>query len=114
MALRAASPMNLLPVISTLGALVVRTAVLIALALWIPASALGAKDNKPPEVDAPAKVKPGTTGLLKAGKGMRYFLRVPKRYNPATGARLIVFLHGSSMNGLSYLQSFRRRSGART
>jgi hypothetical protein len=48
-------------------------------------SASAAKDNKPPEVDAPAKVKPGTTGLLKAGKGMRYFLRVPKRYKPGYG-----------------------------
>ena len=66
-----------------------------------------AKDEKPPEVDSPAKVKPGTTGLLKAaGKGMRYFLRVPKRYNAATGARLIVFLHGSNMNGIDYLRSF--------
>ncbi|MEQ1850463.1 MAG: hypothetical protein ABMA01_02610 [Chthoniobacteraceae bacterium] len=66
-----------------------------------------AKDHPPAEFDSPAKVKPGTTGLLKsAGKGMRYFLRVPRRYNAATGARLIVFLHGSNMNGLAYLQSF--------
>ena len=66
-----------------------------------------AKDHPPAEFDSPAKVKPGTTGLLKsAGKGMRYFLRVPRRYNATTGARLIVFLHGSNMNGLAYLQSF--------
>ena len=66
-----------------------------------------AKDERPPEVDSPAKVKPGTTGLLKAvGKGMRYFLRVPKKYDAREGARLIVFLHGSSMNGLEYLRSF--------
>lgn len=69
--------------------------------------AMAAKEEKVLEVDAPAKVKPGTTGLLKAaGKGMRYFLRVPKRYDPNRGARLIVFLHGSSMNGLDYLRSF--------
>src|SRR5215203_5357390 len=98
--------MNLLPILSKVCAPAARTAVLLALALSIPASASAAKDNKPPEVDAPAKVKPATTGLLKAGKGMRYFLRVPKRYNATTGARLIVFLHGSSMNGLQYLQSF--------
>ncbi|MFN0126484.1 MAG: hypothetical protein ACKV19_07365 [Verrucomicrobiales bacterium] len=66
-----------------------------------------AKDKNPPEVDSPAKVKPGSTGLLKAaGKGMRYFLRVPRRYDAKTGSRLIVFLHGSNMNGLDYLRSF--------
>ncbi len=65
------------------------------------------KDDKPPEVASPAEVKPGTTGLLKsAGKGMRYFLRVPKKYDARNGARLIVFLHGSNMNGLDYLRSF--------
>src|SRR5688572_219529 len=79
---------------------------LIALLACLQVAAIAAKNDKPPEVDAPAKVKPGATGLLKAGKGMRYFLRVPKRYNPTSGARLIVFLHGSSMNGLQYLQSF--------
>jgi hypothetical protein len=77
------------------------------LALLLNASLAMAKDNKPAEFDSPAKVKPGTTGLLKAaGKGMRYFLRVPKRYNAITGSRLIVFLHGSNMNGFEYLRSF--------
>ena len=66
-----------------------------------------AKDERPLEVDSPAKVKPGTTALLKStGKGMRYFLRVPKKYDARNGARLSVFLHGSSMNGLDYLRSF--------
>jgi predicted peptidase len=37
---------------------------------------------------------------------MRYFLRVPKKYDARNGARLIVFLHGSNMNGLEYLRSF--------
>ena len=37
---------------------------------------------------------------------MRYFLRVPKKYDARDGARLIVFLHGSNMNGLEYLRSF--------
>jgi poly(3-hydroxybutyrate) depolymerase len=73
--------------------------------LIVPLQAV-AKDEKPPEVDSPAKVKPGTTGLLKAAKGMRYFLRVPKKYDARNGARLIVFLHGSNMNGLDYLRSF--------
>jgi hypothetical protein len=50
-----------------------------------------AKDDRPPEVDAPEKVKPGQTALLKAPQGMRYFLRVPKSYDAKTGARLIVF-----------------------
>jgi predicted esterase len=68
---------------------------------------VAAKEDKPPEVDAPGKVRPGATALLKsAGKGMRYFLRVPKSYDARTGARLIVFLHGSNMNGLDYLRSF--------
>ncbi len=66
-----------------------------------------AKEDRPPEVDSPSKVRPGATALLKsAGKGMRYFLRVPKSYDARNGARLIVFLHGSNMNGLAYLQSF--------
>ena len=74
--------------------------------LFVPLPA-SAKDDKPPEVDSPAKVKPGATCLLKAaGKGMRYFLRVPKSYDAAKGARLIVFLHGSNMNGIDYLRSF--------
>lgn len=73
------------------------------LALATPALA---REDKPPEVEAPAKVKPGDTALLTAPKGMRYFLRVPKKYNAKNGARLVVFLHGSSMNGLDYLRSF--------
>jgi predicted esterase len=81
-------------------------AALLAL-FFFSSSALAAKVDKPPELDSPSKVKPGSTALLKAaGKGMRYFLRVPKKYNPRDGARLIVFLHGSSMNGLDYLRSF--------
>ena len=67
------------------------------------------KNDRPAEVDSPLKVKPGTTGLLKAGgKGMRYFLRVPRNYNERTGARLIVFLHGSNMLD-DWNQSIRRR-----
>jgi poly(3-hydroxybutyrate) depolymerase len=85
----------------------VKSKLFVPLALLFVASLATAKDEKPLEVDSLAKVKPGTTGLLKAsGKGMRYFLRVPKKYNATNGARLIVFLHGSSMNGLDYLRSF--------
>jgi poly(3-hydroxybutyrate) depolymerase len=85
----------------------IRSLTLAALAFLFVASPVAAKDDKPPEVDSPAKVKPGTTALLKAaGKGMRYFLRVPRKYNARDGARLIVFLHGSNMNGLAYLRSF--------
>lgn len=83
------------------------TTLLVALALLLGASPALAQDGKPRAVDSPAKVKPGTTGLLRAaGKGMRYFLRVPRRYDARKGARLIVFLHGSNMNGLDYLRSF--------
>ena len=90
---------------------ILRRALAITVFAGLTLSGQGAgKDDKPPEIDSPAKVKPGTTGLLKAaGKGMRYFLRVPKRYDPKSGARLIVFLHGSSMNGLQYLRSFEEK-----
>lgn len=80
---------------------------LAALALFLIGSRAAAKEDKPPEIDSPGKVKPGTTALVTpAAKSMRYFLRVPKKYNPRDGARLIVFLHGSNMNGLAYLRSF--------
>src|SRR5689334_9263417 len=85
----------------------VSVCVAVLLASFSDPSARAAKEEKVAAVDAPAKVKPGATGLLKAsGKGMRYFLRVPKRYDATKGARLIVFLHGSNMNGLEYLRSF--------
>jgi len=79
----------------------------VVLSLFLGALTIEAKEVKPPEVDSPLKVKPGTIALLKAaGKGMRYFLRVPRNYDSRNGARLIVFLHGSNMNGLEYLRSF--------
>src|SRR5258705_2946071 len=73
---------------------------------------VSAKDDRPPEVDAPEKVKAGQTALLKAPKGMGYFLRVPKSYDAKTGARLVVFLHGSNMNGLDYVRSFETKHWA--
>jgi predicted esterase len=69
-------------------------------------TAASARDDKPPEVDAPEKARPGQTVLCKAPQGMRYFLRVPKGYDAKQGARLVVFLHGSNMNGLQYVRSF--------
>ena len=78
---------------------------ILGLTLLASASLLAAEE-KVPEAAAPGDVKPGTTALLKAKEGMRYFLRVPKSYDPRRGARLIVFLHGSNMNGLTYLRSF--------
>src|SRR5688572_5725457 len=64
-------------------------------------------DDRPAAFEAPAKLKPGQTGLLKSkAKGMGYFLRVPKKFDAKAGARLVVFLHGSNMNGLDYLRSF--------
>jgi poly(3-hydroxybutyrate) depolymerase len=87
-----------------------RSFALAALALLLVASHAAAQGERPPQVDSPAKVAPGSTGLVKAtderAKGMQYFLRVPKSYNRRAGARLIVFLHGSNMNGLAYLRSF--------
>jgi predicted esterase len=73
--------------------------------LAAPLAAAPGGDDRPPEVGDIAKVKPGDTVLLTAPKGMRYFLRVPKKFDAKAG-RLIVFLHGSSMNGLDYLRSF--------
>ncbi len=70
-----------------------------------------AKDDRPPEVDSPAKVKPGQTALCKT-KNMSYFLRVPKGYDAKAGARLVVFLHGSNMNGLGYVRSFESKRWA--
>ncbi len=70
-------------------------------------------DDKVPEAAAPEKVKPGQTALLKAPKGMGYFLRVPKSFDPKAGARLIVFLHGSNMNGLQYVRSFEQKNWAK-
>jgi poly(3-hydroxybutyrate) depolymerase len=71
-----------------------------------------AKEKNPPTVASPAEVKAGRIGLLTAPQGMSYFLRVPKKYDATAGARLIVFLHGSNMNGLEYLRSFEAKRWA--
>lgn len=71
-----------------------------------------AKEKRLPEAARPADVKPGTSALLKSPKGVSYFLRVPKGYKAKEGARLVVFLHGSNMNGLSYLRSFEAKRWA--
>ena len=76
-------------------------------AVFCNALPLVAKDRNPPLVEAPAGVKPGSTGMLKAsGKGMSYFLRMPRKYDARNESRLIVFLHGSNMNGMDYVRSF--------
>lgn len=62
--------------------------------------------DRVPEAPSPGSVKRGGLALIGAPKGMRYFLQVPGSYRPDRGARLIVFLHGSNMNGLTYLRSF--------
>ena len=64
------------------------------------------------EAPAPGSVSRGKTALLESPKGMRYFLQLPKSYNADRGARLIIFLHGSNMNGLSYLRSFNAKRWA--
>ena len=76
------------------------------------AAAAAAKDKKLPEAARPGDVKPGQEALLKSAKGVYYFLRVPKKYDEKKGARLVVFLHGSNMNGLSYLRSFEAKRWA--
>jgi predicted esterase len=75
------------------------------IALGLLSSAV-ARDKKPDEFGSPSELKPGTTGLLiEPVKGMKYFLKVPRRYDARKGARLIMFLHGSNMNGLDYLKT---------
>ncbi|MHC4846995.1 MAG: hypothetical protein ACYTEG_00895 [Planctomycetota bacterium] len=81
-------------------------------ALLLLAGVAHAKDKKLKVAENPADVKPGKSALLKSGKGMHYFLRVPKKYSAKKGARLVVFLHGSNMNGLSYLRSFEAKRWA--
>ena len=91
-----------------------RPAVLLCAALALCAAPAAADEQveRVPEAAAPEKVKPGQTALLKAPKGMGYFLRVPKSYDPKAGARLVVFLHGSNMNGLDYVRSFEGKNWA--
>jgi hypothetical protein len=88
----------------------------VAVLALLPCADAATKDDKPPELDSPAKVKPGTTALLKAaGKGMRYFLRVPKKYDARNGSRLIVFLHGLEHEWLGLSPQLRgEKSGVRT
>lgn len=68
--------------------------------------------DRVPQAPSPGSVPRGGLALLESPKGMRYFLQVPRSYRPDRGARLIVFLHGSNMNGLAYLRSFNARKWA--
>ena len=76
--------------------------------LLLAPTAAWTKDKKPPvkSAEKPEDVKKGKTALLKAPKGMVYFLKVPKKYDPKVGAPLLVFMHGSNMNGMQYLPMF--------
>ncbi|MFN0058140.1 MAG: hypothetical protein ACKVX7_06750 [Planctomycetota bacterium] len=91
-------------------------------ALWAPTLVVGlaiglasevTAQDRLPEVEQPNVVKPGTKALLKAKLGMRYFLRVPASYDAKRGARMVVFLHGSNMNGMNYLGSFEQMGWAK-
>jgi len=82
------------------------------LLILLAAGSAAAKDKKLKEAERPGDVKPGQEALLKSPKGMVYFLRVPKKYSEKAGARLVVFLHGSNMNGLNYLRSFEAKRWA--
>ncbi|HEX7897895.1 MAG TPA: hypothetical protein VF950_09055 [Planctomycetota bacterium] len=42
----------------------------------------------------------------KAANGLSTCVRVPRGYNPKAGAPAIVWLHGSNMNSIDYLQTF--------
>jgi predicted esterase len=79
-------------------------------ALSLASCPVAAKDDDWPKlVESPEKVKPGETRMLKAPKGMTYFLRVPNSYDPKKGARLVVWMHGSNMNGMAYVGSFEEK-----
>lgn len=80
-----------------------------AMVLLFATQAMGQQEkNEVPKADAPGDVKPGDTALLRTDGEypMDYFMRVPKSYDSDKGARVIVFMHGSNMNGLNYLRSF--------
>lgn len=88
------------------------------LSIWTGVSATGlsgpltAAEVSIPEAASPKDARPGQVSLLKSPKGMRYFLRVPSSCYTKRGARLIIFLHGSNINGLSYLRSFEAKKWA--
>ncbi len=71
----------------------------------ISASQLGAREPRVDEVDAIAELRPGKVALATSEKGMKFFALVPRSYDERDGARLIVFLHGSNMNGHQYLET---------
>lgn len=77
-----------------------------ALGLFRCESLIGQQPEKVPQLSNLSEAKPGDAALLTSADGMDYFLRLPKSYDPEKGARLIVFMHGSNMNGLTYLRSF--------
>jgi pimeloyl-ACP methyl ester carboxylesterase len=81
-------------------------AIPLVISALLPLAAPGADRDEVAQVATPAEVKPGKTALVGGAEGMSYFLRVPRGYDAREGARLVVFLHGSDMNGLAYLRSF--------
>lgn len=84
---------------------IVFTIAILAATLAAPC-ALAQPSDQVPTAKSPAEVPPGKTGLLTSSSGMKYFLRVPASYDAKRGTRVIVFMHGSNMNGLTYLRSF--------
>ncbi|OGV79915.1 MAG: hypothetical protein A2340_16095 [Lentisphaerae bacterium RIFOXYB12_FULL_60_10] len=94
------------------GSMAVATSCLFLIAACAYAEEAGEGD-KVPKAAAPASVEPGKCAWLKFPDGIAYFLRVPASYDAKKGARLIVFLHGSNMNGLAYLRSFEAKGWCR-
>ncbi|MGJ8697692.1 MAG: hypothetical protein ACSHYF_15345 [Verrucomicrobiaceae bacterium] len=77
-------------------------------------TSLSARETRVDEIDSPTEAKSGKIALLKSAKGMSYFLRLPRGYKEDDGARLIMFLHGSNMNGLQYLETFEAQRWCKT
>jgi predicted esterase len=74
--------------------------------LWISTAAHAQKNETVPRLSDLSQAKPSEAALFVSSDEMEYFLRLPKNYDAEKGARLIVFMHGSNMCGLTYLRSF--------
>ena len=72
-----------------------------------------ARDPKVDEIDGPTEARPGKVALLTSGKGMKYFLRIPRGFQKDKGARMILFMHGSNMNGWQYLETIEEKRWCR-
>jgi hypothetical protein len=71
-------------------------------------------DEKPEPAPVPLKSVPadGEQHLV-ACKGATYWIAIPKEIDPKKPARVLMWLHGSNMNGGDYVGSLKRLSTAK-